>query len=171
MNRSSSGQRFTAPQPELFASIIEGILNGDLEWALFVVGVLIAIALELAGVRALPFAVGMYLPISSSTPIFVGGMIRWLVDRKRKGSGDEEFSPGTLLSSGYIAGGTIAAIPAAVVVWRSWEAKCDLGAQLGSFCQSNVSGIAAFALITALLYRAGTKGTSAVSPTISGEAG
>ncbi len=65
---------FAAPQPELFSSIIEGILGGTLEWGLFGIGALIAIAMELAGVCALPFAVGMYLPISVSTPIFAGGM-------------------------------------------------------------------------------------------------
>ena len=101
---------FSAPQPELFRSIIEGILGGTLDWAVFMVGVLIAIALELAGVRALPFAVGMYIPLSSTTPIFIGGMLRWLTDRWRGVSASEsetETSPGVLLSSGYIAGGTL----------------------------------------------------------------
>jgi putative OPT family oligopeptide transporter len=101
---------FTAPQPQLFSSIIEGILGGTLEWGLFGIGSLIAIAMELAGVRALPFAVGMYLPISVSTPIFAGGMLRWLADKLRGVSASEaetETSPGVLLSSGYIAGGTV----------------------------------------------------------------
>ncbi|HZZ82073.1 MAG TPA: oligopeptide transporter, OPT family [Gemmataceae bacterium] len=109
-NNEPAPKGFSAPQPELFQSIIEGILGGTLEWGLFIVGVLIAIALELAGVRALPFAVGMYLPISSSTPIFVGGMIRWLSDKIRGVSSSDvetETSPGVLLSSGYIAGGTL----------------------------------------------------------------
>jgi hypothetical protein len=101
---------FAAPQPELFRSIIEGILGGTLEWAVFMVGVLIAISLELAGVRALPFAVGMYIPLSSTTPIFIGGLLRWVTDRWRGVSASEaetETSPGVLLSSGYIAGGTL----------------------------------------------------------------
>ena len=101
---------FTAPQPQLFSSIIEGILGGTLEWGLFGIGALIAIALELASVRALPFAVGMYLPISLSIPIFLGGMLRWLIDKLRGVSASEaetETSPGVLLSSGYIAGGTV----------------------------------------------------------------
>ncbi len=72
---------FAAPQPQLFALIIDGILGGKLEWGLVVIGVLIAVSLELAGVSALPFAVGMYLPLSASTPIFVGGVLRWLADR------------------------------------------------------------------------------------------
>ena len=72
-NQADAPRGFDAPQPELFRSIIEGILSGTLEWSLFIVGVLIAVALELAGIRALPFAVGMYIPLSSTTPIFIGG--------------------------------------------------------------------------------------------------
>jgi putative OPT family oligopeptide transporter len=101
---------FTAPQPALFALITGGVLGEKLEWGLVIIGVLIAFAVQLAGVSALPFAVGMYLPLSTSTPIFVGGMLRWLTDRARGKSTSEaesETSPGVLLSSGYIAGGTL----------------------------------------------------------------
>jgi hypothetical protein len=101
---------FTAPQPQLFTSIIQGILGGELEWGLFVIGALIAVSMELAGVRALPFAVGMYLPMSVSVPIFFGGLLRWGVDKVRGASASEaetETSPGVLLASGYIAGGTV----------------------------------------------------------------
>jgi hypothetical protein len=101
---------FKAPQPQLFQLIVEGILAGTLEWALVITGVLIAIVLELMGISALPVAVGMYLGLSTATPIFVGGIIRWLAERWRGASGSEtetETSPGVLLSSGYIAGGTL----------------------------------------------------------------
>lgn len=110
MDDGTTIKGFSAPQPQLFASIIEGILGGTLEWGLFGIGALIAISLELASVRALPFAVGMYLPFALSIPIFLGGMIRWGADRVRGVSGSEaetETSPGVLLSSGYIAGGTV----------------------------------------------------------------
>jgi putative OPT family oligopeptide transporter len=109
-NDQDAPRGFTAPQPHLFASIIEGILGGTLEWGLFGIGALVAISMELAGVRSLPFAVGMYLPISASVPIFVGGLIRWGADRIRGVSASEvetETSPGVLLSSGFIAGGTV----------------------------------------------------------------
>src|SRR5262249_59663089 len=99
-----------APQPQLFALIIQGILQGKLEWGLVIVGVLVAVAVELLGMSALPVAVGMYLGLSTATPIFIGGMLRWLTDRWRGVSGSEaetETSPGVLLSSGYIAGGTL----------------------------------------------------------------
>ena len=70
--------------------------------------------LELAGIPALPFAVGIYLPLAVSTPIFIGGMIRWIVERRMKGSAaEDDSSPGVLLSSGYIAGGAIAGVLAA----------------------------------------------------------
>ena len=101
---------FTAPQPELFYSLIEGILGGKLEWGLVVLGALIAVALELAGVAALPVAVGMYIPLAATTPIFLGGLVRWLADRVRgagRSDAETETSPGVLLASGFIAGGTL----------------------------------------------------------------
>ncbi len=109
-NGADAPARFTAPQPHLFYNIIEGILGGTLEWSLVIIGVLVAVTLELVGVSSLPFAVGMYIPLASTTPIFVGGLIRWVADRIRGTSASEaetETSPGVLLSSGYIAGGTL----------------------------------------------------------------
>lgn len=101
---------FKAPQPQLFAIIIEGILGGKLEWSLVTAGALVAVVLELMGIGALPVAVGMYLGLSTATPIFVGGLLRWGTDRLRGASGSDaetETSPGVLLASGYIAGGTL----------------------------------------------------------------
>jgi hypothetical protein len=109
-NGDEAPERFKAPQPQLFALIIEGILGGDLEWTFVILGALIAITMELLGISALPVAVGMYLGLSTATPIFCGGMLRWLADRSRGVSASEaetETSPGVLLSSGYIAGGTL----------------------------------------------------------------
>jgi hypothetical protein len=103
-------KEFTAPQPRLFANIIQGILGGTLEWALVITGALIAVTLELCGVSALPVAVGMYLSLASTVPIFIGGMIRLVADRlrgKAKTEAESETSPGVLLASGYIAGGTL----------------------------------------------------------------
>ena len=100
--------------------IIKGILDRKLPWALVLLGAMIAVTLEMLGIPALAFAVGVYLPLSSSAPIFVGGLIRWLVDRKQRASlkssnlseeqliAESDKSPGVLLSSGYIAGGAIA---------------------------------------------------------------
>ncbi|MCM2274571.1 MAG: oligopeptide transporter, OPT family [Candidatus Didemnitutus sp.] len=115
-------QKFAAPQARLVSYIIKGILDQQLPWALVLLGVMIAVVLQMSFVPALAFAVGVYIPLAASTPILVGGFIRWLVDRRtrRKAAyaamNDEQFtaesdkSPGVLLASGYIAGGAIAGI-------------------------------------------------------------
>lgn len=161
---------FAAPQPELFASIIEGILGGRLEWSLFITGVLIAIALEFAGVSALPFAVGMYLPISSSTPIFAGGMIRYLADKIRGGGGSDvetETSPGVLLSSGYIAGGTLCGLIIAFFAFLpDWFNRAiDLGRHIwvgenvdvDKAPASKLLSLLAFLVLGAILFAVGLK--------------
>ena len=114
--------KYNAPKARLMSLIIDGILTSKLPWGLVLLGVGIALVLELCRVPSLPFAVGVYLPLSSSSPIFIGGMIRWLVDRKLRQTAacaamdQDEFnaesdkSPGVLLASGYIAGGAIAGI-------------------------------------------------------------
>jgi len=131
-NGADAPKGFSAPQPHLFANIIEGILGGTLEWALVIIGVLIAVAVELAGVPALPFAVGMYIPLSSSTPIFIGGLLRWLAERWRGKPASEaasETSPGVLLSSGYIAGGTLCGLIVAFFAFlpESFNEAINLG--------------------------------------------
>ncbi|MGI6346522.1 MAG: OPT family oligopeptide transporter [Limisphaerales bacterium] len=120
--------KFGAPQATLMATIIKGILSRELPWGLVLTGVVIAVLLEMCKVPSLAFAVGLYLPLSSSAPIFVGGMIRLLVDwhlkRKHKNrrltpeqlAAEGDKSPGVLLASGYIAGGAIAGIIIAFVV-------------------------------------------------------
>jgi len=120
-------RKYDAPKATLMSYIIKGILDRKLPWALVLFGVMISVVLELCGIGSLAFAVGVYLPISSSAPIFVGGMIRWLVDRKmrhelREHNLDEhqlaaegDKSPGVLLASGYIAGGAIAGIVIAFI--------------------------------------------------------
>ncbi|HLL15868.1 MAG TPA: oligopeptide transporter, OPT family, partial [Pyrinomonadaceae bacterium] len=114
--------KFAAPKATLMSYIIKGILNRELPWGLVLLGVMIAVVLEMAGIPSLAFAVGVYLPLSSSSPIFIGGLVRYGVDRylRRKLAGrnmseDElvaegDKSPGVLLASGYIAGGAIAGI-------------------------------------------------------------
>ncbi|HEY4221763.1 MAG TPA: oligopeptide transporter, OPT family [Myxococcota bacterium] len=114
--RTVETAKFDAPKAQLFRLIIDGTLGGKLPWGLVLIGVLLAIIMELVGVSALPFAVGLYLPVSTSAAIFVGGAVRWLVDRKRKGesAAEAEFSPGMLMASGLIAGGAITGVIQAV---------------------------------------------------------
>lgn len=107
----SEVEKYTPPQPELFAVIIDGIMTGKLPWGLVILGAALAIVMWLCGVSPLAFAVGVYLPLSTTFPIFVGGMVRGLVDKLRRLSAEEsDSSPAVLLSSGLIAGGSIAGI-------------------------------------------------------------
>jgi putative OPT family oligopeptide transporter len=106
-----SVQKFDAPKTRLMALIIDGILNRKLPWGLVLIGAFIAAMMQLAGVSALPFAVGVYLPMSTSLPVFLGGAVRYFADRATRRTSEEgDTSPGVLFSSGYIAGGSVAAI-------------------------------------------------------------
>jgi putative OPT family oligopeptide transporter len=136
-NSTSSVTKYDAPKATLMSYIIKGILNQQLPWGLVLLGVMIAIVLEMSGIPSLAFAVGVYLPLSSSSPIFLGGMIRWLVDKylrvkfKDKNLTEEEFvaetdkSPGVLMASGYIAGGALAAVFIAFFAGL-WKDRADL---------------------------------------------
>ncbi len=115
-------RKFDAPKATLMSYIIKGILDRRLPWGLVLFGVMIAIVLEMSNIPSLAFAVGVYLPLSSSSPIFIGGAVRWLVDRARRRelaghrlsedqlAAEADRSAGVLLASGYIAGGAIAGI-------------------------------------------------------------
>jgi hypothetical protein len=155
-------KKLDAPKASLFALIIDGILTRKLPWDLVLIGVMLSLMMELCGIASLPFAVGVYLPISTSVPIFVGGVVRWLVDKKRGGNADDaDFSPGTLLSSGYIAGGAIAGLCAAFVAGVGMESKFEMSHIVAAFSASNWSGILAFGALAAMLYSAAVRGQSA----------
>src|SRR5207342_2283661 len=106
-----------APKATLMSYIIRGILDRKLPWGLVLFGVMISVVLEMAGIPSLAFAVGVYLPLATSAPIFVGGLVRWFVDWQRRRHADYadmteeqhiaegDKSPGVLMASGYIAGG------------------------------------------------------------------
>jgi hypothetical protein len=143
-------QKYDAPKAALMSFIIDGILSRQMPWSLVLLGVCIALVLELAGIPSLPFAVGVYLPLSASTPIFVGGAARWLVEKRlARGRGDGEMSPGVLLSSGLIAGGTIAGIVAALLGLR-WNLALGPRA-LGSLAESDLFATVLFGLLAAFL--------------------
>lgn len=105
-----------APQATLMATIIKGLLSQNLPWGLVLVGVFVSITLELCGIRSLSFAVGSYLPIATTAPIFAGGLVRWWVERSTGQSQESDLGAGTLFSSGLIAGGSICGILYAVLV-------------------------------------------------------
>ena len=104
-----------APQAILMATVIKGLLSQNLPWALVLIGMGLSLVMELSGVSSLAFAVGAYLPLSTTTTIYAGGIIKWLVD-KRKKTQESEIGPGALFSSGLIAGGTITGILVAVLI-------------------------------------------------------
>lgn len=162
-------KKFDAPKATLMSYIIRGILDRKLPWGLVLFGVMITIMLELVGIPSLAFAVGVYLPISSSAPIFVGGVIRWLVDRsKRKELTDKQLteeqlqaegdkSPGVLMASGYIAGGAIAGILIAFLagVLTDLDAKFAAAAEHNPFFAGESSDLLAlipFGVLALLLW-------------------
>ncbi len=167
--------RFTAPKATLMSYIIKGILSRQLPWGLVLLGVMISIVLELGGIPSLAFAVGVYLPISTSAPIFVGGAIRWAVDkylRKKPEhqklseelmAAETDKSPGVLLASGYIAGATLAG-----VVFAFLNLKEGIVHRLGTFEEwanahnpffhgphEDLLGLVPFLILTVLLYIVG----------------
>jgi OPT family oligopeptide transporter len=108
--------RYAAPQATLMATLIKGILSFNLDWQFVLVGVAIAIVMELCGIKALSFAIGIYLPLSTTLPIFIGGAIRGWVDKKKKSAEnehEEDLRQGNLFATGLVAGGAIAGVAVA----------------------------------------------------------
>ncbi len=159
--------KFDAPKAQLFRLIIDGTLGGKLPWGLVLVGVFLAFMMELVGVSALPFAVGLYLPISTSAGIFIGGICRWIVDRRRKeaSAAEAEFSPGMLMASGLIAGGAIAGVAQAIIAFYEKDAIFDMSRVLGSLARDEgVWPMAMFLLMAAVLIFVGLKKPDAAPP-------
>jgi putative OPT family oligopeptide transporter len=152
----TSVTKYDAPKAALMSFIIDGILSRQMPWSLVLLGVAIAVVLELAGIPSLPFAVGVYLPLSASTPIFAGGLIRYVVDKwLRRGRAGGELSPGVLLSSGLIAGGTIAGIVAALVPIIA-ETDIAVGPKwLGSLATQDGFALIPFGILVILLLLVG----------------
>lgn len=150
-------QKYEAPKARLMSMIIDGILTQKLPWGLVLIGVFIAIVLELCGIASLPFAVGVYLPLSSSTPIFFGGLVRWFVDRNsKKGEADGDNSPAVLASSGLIAGGSIAGIGLAILSLKEdWSTAMDLSKVFPNIAGSQDFPYIPFALLALFLYCVG----------------
>lgn len=167
-----------APQAVLMSTVINGILNRSLPWGLVLFGVFIVVMLELAGVRSLAFAVGAYLPIATTAPIFAGGVIRWLVDKKSAvkaaaAHAEGEVTSGALFASGLIAGGALAGllIVAPIEAKRSAVAAAaaragtevgiapfDLGAQWWpNLATGNALALVMFVILAAILYKAARK--------------
>lgn len=158
--------KFPAPQGTLMATLIKGLLSFNLDWQFVIVGAFISITMELCGINALSFAVGLYLPLSTTLPIFAGGMIKGATTflRKRRGEGaeDAELGKGSLFATGLVAGGALFGVIAAIATVMRPElmASLRIGASLeqamgpGNF---QVMGAAAFALMGLVLFRVAMK--------------
>ena len=157
-------EAFPAPQGTLMATLIRGLLAHNLDWQFVLVGVFLAATVELCGVSPLSFAVGAYLPLSTTLPIFVGGAIKGLVDRRagiKPGSGhSDDLGPGSLFATGLVAGGTLTGTIVAFLHW---------GDKVGAFVDGldvsgpltralgaggyQILGVICFAVMGIVLYR------------------
>jgi OPT family oligopeptide transporter len=162
------GTTFAAPQATLMATLIKGILSRNLDWNFVLVGAALALVMELCGVRSLSFAIGVYLPLSTTLPIFLGGAIRGMVDKVKKKRGEsfsevgEDLEKGNLFATGLVAGGALMGvifaflrIPAKVVALLehlSLEKVLTSGlSETGYY----ILGVVFFAIMGYALYRAG----------------
>ena len=168
-----------APQARLMATVINGILNRRLPWRLVFLGVFLVIAVELLGIRSLPFAVGTYISIGTTMAMFIGGVVRWIAERGTKTSASEsEVSPGSLYASGLIAAGGVFGLLAIAInllqdaelaphmphwfvslLHLPWSPDAfALGAKLmPHLSQSQGLGVAVFALLAITLFVAARK--------------
>lgn len=108
------GEKFNAPQATLMATLIKGLLSFNLDWQFVLVGLFVAITLELCAVKSLSFAVGFYLPLATTLPIWVGGALKgltdWMASRKGEAAEDAELGKGSLFATGLVAGGALAGV-------------------------------------------------------------
>jgi len=146
-----------APQARLMATVINGILTRKLPWGLVLIGVFLVVAVELLGIRSLPFAVGAYLPIGTTLPIFAGGVVRLLVDLAAKRGGaseaESEISPGSLYASGLIAaGGIVGLFGVALKAYEATTGKGDILNFPHTFLDHAGVSVAAFALLAYSLF-------------------
>ncbi len=160
---------YSAPQATLMATLIKGILSFNLDWQFVIVGVAIALVMELCGIKALSFAIGIYLPLSTTLPIFIGGAIRGLVDKqfaKKKShelEEEEDLRKGNLFATGLVAGGALAGVIVAFLSANTsiaaWLGKISLEHSLVASLGENgyfILGTLLFVLMAFTLYRVAT---------------
>ena len=161
--------KFPGPQATLMATLIKGILSFNLDWQYVFVGVALAVVMELCGVNSLSFAVGAYLPLSTTLPIFAGGAIRGVVDWKKKKKGEtiseEDLGTGNLFATGLVAGGALAGVAVALLIAGSDSIARSLQTvNLEAFLEKTFTpgiyqfaGVIAFLLLGVMLYRIALK--------------
>jgi putative OPT family oligopeptide transporter len=163
--------KYPAPQATLMATLIKGILSQNLDWQYVVVGVFLAITMELCGIKSLSFAIGVYLPLATTLPIFIGGAIRGIVEAKDKKANkpavnaeEEDLSKGSLFATGLVAGGAVAGVLIAFATGTSAGEKFLASISLEEGIVHSVSqngyfliGTLFFAAMGAILYKVATK--------------
>ena len=162
-------EQIPAPQATLMKMVVEGVMGGTLPWVLILMGVFIAIVVEVLGIPVLAFSIGLYLPIYLSTPIMVGGVIKWFIDNKRKYANDEERKDasdrGVLYAAGMIAGEGIVGILLAILAVVNVADKLNLSSlygESGAFqTVGNWVGLIAFVLLLSTLFHF-TKGKKTI---------
>ena len=162
---------YPAPQGTLMATLIKGILSFNLDWQFVLVGAAIAIVVELCGIKALSFAIGIYLPLSTTLPIFIGGAIRgianWRMYKKQKAKSDEDedLGKGNLFATGLVAGGAVAGVIVAILsvnenianTLKTWSAEHGLTQMLGGETGYFFLGVAFFTFMGFVLYKMALK--------------
>jgi len=155
-------EKLDSPKAQIMALVVDGILTQKLPWGLILIGAFIAVVMELLGLPSLAVAVGTYLPISTSATIFMGGIVRWLVERRSASSGRPadtgDSGPGVLFSSGLIAGGAIIGVGIAGLQAVRKDDFINvthwMGAGVTSVTESAVVAVAMYVLLLAVpLYR------------------
>ncbi len=161
--------KFPGPQATLMATLIKGILSFNLDWQFVFVGAALAVVMELCGVNSLSFAVGAYLPLSTTLPIFAGGAVRGLVDWRKKKKGEvveeDDLGKGNLFATGLVAGGSLAGVAVALLTAGSENIAAQLeklNAEAGLeniFGASlyEILGVIFFVIMSLMLYRIAMK--------------
>ncbi len=157
---------YPAPQATLMATLAKGILSFNLDWQFVLVGVCVAVMIELCGIKALAFAIGLYLPLKTTLPIFIGGAVRGIVDwraqRRGESASEDDLSHGNLFATGLIAGGAITGVLIAILAIVLPETMETISLEHGmtSFLSEGlymVLGVLFFAGMITILYRTATK--------------
>ena len=137
-----------APQATLMKMITEGVMNGNLPWPLVLIGIFAAIVAEILGIPVLPVAIGLYLPLELSATIMIGGVIRWIVDKKSADKNGEA-SGGVLFCSGLIAGEGLVGILLAILAVVGVSSKFDLSSSVNT---GRIGGIVLLAIMIACVF-------------------
>jgi uncharacterized oligopeptide transporter (OPT) family protein len=149
-------EKLDSPKSQIMSLVVDGILTQKLPWGLILIGAFLAIVIEILGIPSLPVAVGVYLPISTSATMFMGGVIRWLVERRlapeeREGP-TADSGPGVLFSSGLIAGGAIMGVLLAALAASPshYEQRIDLSSAVGALGTNPVVAIIVYVVALAV---------------------